>query len=53
MNTGGTRMENEKMIREIFRMITNSKYERSGLVVTMISLRFLIWILIFTFCCII
>ena len=39
------------MIREIFRKITNSKYKRSGIAATMISLRFLLWILVFTLCC--
>ena len=52
MNTGRTRMNNDRMIREILRKITNSN-TRSGVVVTMISLRFLIWILVFTFGCIV
>ena len=51
MNTGRTRMKNDRMIRKIFRKITNSN-TRSGVVITMISSRFLIWILVFTFGCI-
>ena len=52
MNTGETRIDNERMIKwNIYERLPTQNTKRSGVAVTVTSSRFLLWILVFTFCC--